>query len=201
MVKTLREYLAGGGVFSLMTDSHITPVATELDIYLNAEWGERLTGKLIGLYYDEDIDDVSPEDRATIANIVWLRYKEKWSSLFELMDDATLDPLSTGSTTTVVTYGKTVNDVDSGTDTTNRDDTIAGFDSSTLVPDNSRETSVTYGKEVESSQSGEDTIEVTSRSEQATSLVDKTLQFYEQYGLFRLLAHDAANALSLKVYR
>ena len=197
MMKKLKEYLDGGGVFSEMTDSHITVVASQLDAYLKIEFGFRTLGAIIPAYEEED-GTVTAANRTAIAQLVYSLYKEKWEHYFDYID-ADIKSWQTGNTKTTVAYGKRVNDTSSDKDTTTRSDTIAGFDSAAdvLVDDSARKTVYEYGRKDASQQSGTDTITVESTSGEPDSLVQVALQFWSKYGLFKMLCRDAAHALCL----
>lgn len=196
----LKDYLAGGGVFEHMTDEHITPVADELDALLLIQYGQKKCGSLITTYVENDA--VSDTDRQNIAKIIWLYYKEKWTRLFNFIDED-IEPWITGSSDTSITYGKTVNDQAGGVDEFARSNTIAGYDTSELtdlVDDTARADKTTYGRNDESKQSGTDSIVVNTRKGQAESLVDYSLLFWSTNGLMETVVRDVAKMLGLPVY-
>lgn len=197
-MKTLNDYLAGGGVFVLMTNSHITPIADKIDMYMNLKYGMRTNGQMINSFVDEN-DEVSADDRLTIASLIEEKFKQKWGKYFDYID-AEVVPWNTGNTTTKVTYGKIVNDKAGGTDTVERENTIAGFDSIDMVDSDGRTQTTTYGRTDESKQTGTDTIVVDTRAGQADALVNYTLQFWNKYGLMDMLARDCARTLTLGIY-
>lgn len=199
-MKTMKinEYLSGGGIFSLMTDPHIVPIASYLDEVLGIKHGNRTSGMMINTFIVNG--EVSELGRNSIAGNVYYMYKEKWTQLFDYID-AEIVPWTTGSTTTEVTYGKVIEDVADGSDTITRNDYISAFDSVDFADDNKREQTTEYGRGDTSTQSGTDTIEVTTRNTQAEVLVNYTMQFWSKYGLFDLLVSDVAKAICLPVYR
>lgn len=197
-MKTLNEYLAGGGVFVLMSNPHITVIADKIDKYMNLKYGMRTNGQMITAFVDDN-DKVSSSDREVIAALVEEKFRQKWGKYFDYID-AEVVPWTTGNTTTKVTYGKIVNDKAGGEDVLSRADGIAGFDSTDFVDSESREQKTKYGRTDESKQTGTDTIVVDTRSGQADALVDYTLQFWNKYGLMDMLARDCAKTLTLSIY-
>lgn len=197
-MKTLNEYLAGGGVFVLMSNPHITVIADKIDKYMNLKYGMRTNGQMITAFVDDN-DKVSSSDREVIAALVEEKFRQKWGKYFDYID-AEVVPWTTGNTTTKVTYGKIVNDKAGGEDALSRADGIAGFDSTDFVDSESREQKTKYGRTDESKQTGTDTIVVDTRSGQADALVDYTLQFWNKYGLMDMLARDCAKTLTLSIY-
>lgn len=198
-MKTLNEYLSGGGVFELMSNPHITPIADKIDLYMNLKYGMRTNGKMITNFVNEADDTVSETDRQTIASLIEEKFRQKWGKYFDYID-AEVVPWTTGNTTTKVTYGKIVNDKAGGEDVLSRADGIAGFDSTDFVDSETREQKTKYGRTDESKQTGTDTIVVDTRSGQADALVDYTLQFWNKYGLMDMLARDCARSLTLGIY-
>lgn len=197
-MKTLNEYLAGGGVFVLMSNPHITVIADKIDRYMNLKYGMRTNGQMITSFVDDN-DEVSSSDREVIAALIEEKFRQKWGKYFDYID-AEVVPWTTGNTTTKVTYGKIVNDKAGGEDVLSRADGIAGFDSTDFVDSESREQKTKYGRTDESKQTGTDTIVVDTRSGQADALVDYTLQFWNKYGLMDMLARDCAKTLTLSIY-
>lgn len=197
-MKTLNEYLAGGGVFVLMSNPHITVIADKIDKYMNLKYGMRTNGQMITSFVNDN-DEVSSSDREVIAALVEEKFRQKWGKYFDYID-AEVVPWTTGNTTTKVTYGKIVNDKAGGEDVLSRADGIAGFDSTDFVDSESREQKTKYGRTDESKQTGTDTIVVDTRSGQADALVDYTLQFWNKYGLMDMLARDCAKTLTLSIY-
>ena len=178
----------------------VTPIAEELDTILQCEFGSRIAGNLLTRGGKvETFSQLTVAEQTAIAKIVYMKNKQSWQVLFDYVE-ASISPWIESSSKTTSNYGKVVASTNSGSDSYNQVDKIAGFDSTEFSDDTSNEHETKYGKVVEDVNSGTDEVTVESRSQQAERLVDYAVKFWINNGLYNTLIKDAIKTISLPLY-
>lgn len=196
----LSDYFTNCKLFPYMGDDNISPIAEELDILMQYEFGNRICGNVLtrgGVL--TDFSSLTIAEQTAIAKIVYLKNKQTWQSLFDFVNANVKSWIESESTTTT-SYGKQVVASDSGSDSYSQTDKIAGFDSSEFSDDSFNEHETKYGKTVTDVNSGTDTVTKESRSQQAERLVDYTIKFWIDNGLLNVLVKDAVKTITLPLY-
>lgn len=194
----LKEYLAVAQIFPRMGVSQLNDIGDTLDKILRTHHGLKNCGSIITEFIEPD-GSVKLENQRFIAKSLYQYYKEKWDVLMNFVSED-IDSLVEQKTTTTTTYGKIVDETLGGTDVVNKNDKIAGFDSNDFVDKDSQEHSTTHGRTSNTENKGSDEKIVESRLTQAEVLVDYTLNFWDKYGITRIVIADAINFLTLPLY-
>lgn len=194
----LKEYLTIAQIFPRMSVSQLNDIGDNLDKILKTHHGLKTCGSIITEFIETD-GSVSLTNQRFIANSLYQYYKEKWDVLMRFVSEE-IDPLVEQTTRTTTTYGKIVDEHLGGTDVVNKKDKIAGFDSNDFVDKDSQEHSTTHGRTSNTENKGSDEKIVESRLTQAEVLVDYTLNFWDKYGITRIVIADAINFLTTPLY-
>lgn len=148
MIDVYSNYPTDGGVFSPMVSAPWadTMSGTNLDIaYLDGHSGERYCSNFIN-HRLNDSGVLSSDNRTLIANILWAMFGIQWTRLWATMKPTDYDPLTnyqmtedeTGSHTDTrtpdLTRKHTGTDKDVGESTTNNQNNLWGFNSSSAIP-------------------------------------------------------------------
>lgn len=193
------DYLNSCQLFPLMGIAGLEDgIATQLDTILMLRNGRKTCGSLIENYGD-DPTKFSEETQTTIAKAVYMLNKHKWDSLIAFAAE-NIKPWIESQTKTTTEYGQVIDTANSGEDSYNQKQTIAGFDSTDLVDDNGESRKTTYGHGVKDTHSGTDTETTESRSKQAERLVDYTMQFWDKYGITKTIITDTVRTIALPLY-
>lgn len=196
----LSDYFESCKLFPLMGVDVISPIAEQLDIIMQCEFGSKLAGNILTRGGNvEDFSQLTVAEQTVIAKIVYMKNKQSWQVLFDYVE-ASISPWIESSSKTTNKYGKVVASTNSGSDSYNQVDKIAGFDSTEFSDDTSNEHETKYGKVVEDVNSGTDEVTVESRSQQAERLVDYAVKFWIDNGLYNTLIKDAVKTISLPLY-
>lgn len=196
----ISDYFETCKLFPLMGVDVVTPIAEELDTILQCEFGSRIAGNLLTRGGKvETFSQLTVAEQTAIAKIVYMKNKQSWQVLFDYVE-ASISPWIESSSKTTSNYGKVVASTNSGSDSYNQVDKIAGFDSTEFSDDTSNEHETKYGKVVEDVNSGTDEVTVESRSQQAERLVDYAVKFWINNGLYNTLIKDAIKTISLPLY-
>ncbi len=196
----ISDYFKSCKLFPLMGVDIIDPIAEQLDIILEWEFGNRIAGNILTRGGSiEEFSQLTTAEQTAIAKIVYMKNKQSWQVLFDYVEASIMPWIETSSKTTNK-YGKVVASTNSGSDSYNQVDKIAGFDSTEFSDDSSNEHETKYGKVVEDVNSGTDETTVESRSQQAERLVDYAVKFWIDNGLYHTLIKDAIKTISLPLY-
>lgn len=194
----ISDYMSFASLFPLMGCEYITlKMGVELDRLFKIKYANKTCGSLITEYVENDT--VSATYQEVIAKSVYLLNRAKWDDLFKFAAED-IDPWIDGSSTTVTTYGRKIDESLGGSDSYSRLNEISGFDSVNFVDDKQESNETTYGRTSSTQNSGTNQSVTTRRSQQAEKLMGVTMEFWERYGITRTVLSDAARALSLPLY-
>ena len=194
----LKEYLTVAQIFPRMGVSQLNDIGDNLDKILKTHHGLKTCGSIITEFIETD-GSVKLENQKFIANALYQCNKDKWDSLIKFASEE-VNPLVEKTVKTKTNYGKIVDEKLGGTDTISQKDKIAGFDSIDFVDKDSQEHSTTHGRTSNTENRGSDEKIVESRLTQAEVLVDYTLNFWDKYGITRIVIADAINFLTTPLY-
>lgn len=194
----LKEYLDNASFFPFLDVSQLKEKGEYLDKYLKIMYGERTCGLLITTLLSAD-GTMSESNQRFIADIVYNFYKNKWDMLIKYSEEE-MNPLIESSKTVTETFGKTVGNQLSGSDSYDLTDKISGFDSTNFVDSNNSNKETTYGKKSDKVYGGSDSKTTESRDSQSEKLLSYALKFWNDTGLTRTITHDAMVQLCIPIY-
>ena len=227
MIDVYRNYPTDGGVFSPMVSAPWadTMSGTNLDIaYLDGHSGERYCSNFIN-HRLNDSGVLSSDNRTLIANILWAMFGIQWTRLWATMKPTDYVPLTnyqmtedeTGSHTDTrtpdLTRKHTGTDTDVGESTTNNQNNLWGFNSSTSIPsdmqDGTNTANNTNTRDLTDTETGTDTTagnntrKLTRTGNIGTNTFQNLLQQERNlwmYNFFEQIFKDVDSVLTLPIY-
>ena len=227
MIDVYSNYPTDGGVFSQMVSAPWadTMSGTNLDIaYLDGHSGERYCSNFIN-HRLNDSGVLSSDNRTLIANILWAMFGIQWTRLWATMKPTDYDPLTnyqmiedeTGSHTDTrtpdLTRKHTGTDKDEGESTTNNQNNLWGFNSSTSIPsdmqDGTNTANITNTRDLTDTETGTDTTagnntrKLTRTGNIGTNTFQNLLQQERNLWMYNFFEHifkDVDSVLTLPIY-
>lgn len=227
MIDVYSNYTIDGGVFSPMVSAPWvdTMSGTNLDIaYLDGHSGERYCSNFIN-HRLNDFGVLSSDNRTLISNILWAMFGIQWTRLWSTMKPTDYDPLTnyqmiedeTGSHTDTrtpdLTRKHTGTDKDEVESTTNNQNNLWGFNSSTSIPsdmqDGTNTANNTNTRDLTDTETGTDTTagnntrKLTRTGNIGTNTFQNLLQQERNlwmYNFFEQIFKDVDSVLTLPIY-
>ena len=227
MIDVYSNYTTDGGVFSPMVSAPWvdTMSGTNLDIaYLDGHSGERYCSNFINNRLN-DSGVLSSDNRTLIANILWAMFGIQWTRLWATMKPTDYDPLTnykmtedeTGSHTDTrtpdLTRKHTGTDKDVGESTTNNQNNLWGFNSSSAIPsdmqDGTNTSNNTNTRDLTDTETGTDTTagnnnrKLTRIGNIGTNTFQNLLQQERNlwmYNFFEQVFKDVDSVLTIPIY-
>ncbi len=220
------DYETNGGLFSNIGNlpwSSIM-VGTQMDIlYFDTHSGQRFSSGIITRRIGDD-GSLSTKDRKTIATLVYAMFRTQWNRLWSTMNPS-YDPLTnyqmtedeTGSHTDTrtpdLTRKHTGTDKDEGESTTNNQNNLWGFNSSSAIPsdmqDGTNTANNTNTRDLTDTETGTDTTagnntrKLTRSGNIGTNTFQNLLQQERNawmYNFFEQVFKDVDSVLTIPIY-
>lgn len=227
MIDVYSNYTTDGGVFSPMVSAPWadTMSGNNLDIaYLDGHSGERYCSNFIN-HRLNDSGVLSSDNRTLISNILWAMFGIQWTRLWATMKPTDYNPLTnyqmtedeTGSHTDTrtpdLTRKHTGTDKDVGESTTNNQNNLWGFNSSSSIPsdmqDGTSTANNTNTRDLTDTETGTDTTagnntrKLTRTGNIGTNTFQNLLQQERNlwmYNFFEQIFKDVDSVLTLPIY-
>lgn len=227
MIDVYANYETDGGVFSPMVNAPWVETMTGLNLdiaYLDGHSGERYCSNFINHRLDGS-DVLPPDNRTLIANILWAMFGIQWTRLWATMKPPDYDPLTnyqmtedetenrTDTRTPDLTRKHTGTDRDEGSTTSNTQDNLWGFNSTTSVPsdmqDGTTSAESTNTRDLTDTETGTDTTAGTSSRKltRTGNIGTNTFQNLIQqerniwmYDFFEQVFKDVDSVLTIPIY-
>ena len=227
MIDVYANYETDGGVFSPMANAPWAETMTGLNLdiaYLDGHSGERYCSNFIN-HRLNDSGVLSSDNRTLIANILWAMFGIQWTRLWATMKPTDYNPLTnyqmtedeTGSHTDTrtpdLTRKHTGTDKYEGESTTNNQNNLWGFNSSTSIPsdmqDGTNTDNITNTSDLTDTETGTDTTagnntrKLTRTGNIGTNTFQNLLQQERNlwmYNFFERVFKDVDSILTIPIY-
>lgn len=178
--------------------SQLNELAEELDEMMMMGYGLKTCAPLITNLQEPD-GSFTEENQIRIAKYVYRLYKNKWDSLVKFAEEE-LDIGYSKVTKTVTEYGRVTDVGNEGTDVFEKQDFLAGFDSTDFADDAKTTNGTTYGKKTKTENSGQNTMTTKVRDGDINNVVQRTLDFWDKQGITRTIIGDCLKEITLPLY-